>query len=380
MSAFNAACMLLFPSIGFVALAIGLLARRYSLAALVIGLIGLSSLAAAAAFITTSGRPQSQQVEKVPGTEPVPGNVVLEKGDGQHDAVSSTADAATAAEIQRLDSILQTERDQHSAADRKAAELEQDLRGARQGRSTAEAKVAVLETKLALQQSPPAKASPPDIPSIRARFEAGEQPHYSTRPAEPLIPGQKGEWYVIRLLDNGQPLAFSDRQFILPDAAKIKASIGHLRACFPSPRPDADGGCLRVARQINDRLQAPSAVSSPICRDSPTAPIHPRPSASESSSQSRTKTFQLSGPIGSAGSFVPFSVRRYPTTSIYSKIRHNRVTSARLSSCYLSTGESARNVLSQSRNWLRYSLSRARDFSLLPLSTTTYLRYSIDIS
>jgi hypothetical protein len=55
MSAFNPATLLLFPGLGLVALAIGLLSRRYTASALAIGLIGLLTLTTASTWISSAG-------------------------------------------------------------------------------------------------------------------------------------------------------------------------------------------------------------------------------------------------------------------------------------------------------------------------------------
>ena len=55
MSAFNTATVLLFPGIGLVALAIGLLSRRYSASAFTVCLIGLLTLTTASTWISSAG-------------------------------------------------------------------------------------------------------------------------------------------------------------------------------------------------------------------------------------------------------------------------------------------------------------------------------------
>src|SRR5215813_5264644 len=128
MSAFNPVTLLLFPGLGLVALAIGLLSRRYLASGLAVGLIGLLTLTTASTWISSAG--------------PISDNAELRE---------------TKAEAERLAGELDKERSRHADTQRSAAdadrrstaatariiELEENVREAQLGKAEAERRVAI---------------------------------------------------------------------------------------------------------------------------------------------------------------------------------------------------------------------------------------------
>jgi len=232
MSAFEAATLLLFPSLGLVALAIGLLARRYSRAALAVGLTGLLALTAVSTWITVAG-PAIGRVPAV-STSPHQPNPATERA-LEPGSPLPQPDLPTAV-AKRLEQELRSEQERRADAERKAAdggrtvsELTGQLREAQGGKAVVELKVADLEKRLRDLQSAPAAPTFPDLPSIRRKLSDGDPRHYTTEEERALIPGRTGSWHVIRLLQDGSEWSFDDRQFVLADPTKIKASAARLR-------------------------------------------------------------------------------------------------------------------------------------------------------
>lgn len=214
MSAFNTASLLLFPGLALVALAIGLLVRRYSASALAVGLTGLLTLALASTWITTAGP------IKVP-TERQPPNGDVERMDGELLAEQNKRAVAqrNAADADR----------KAAAATAKSAELDEKVREAQKGQGEAERRVALLEDKLrGVLPAPPAPALP-DLTEVRRKLVDGDRPYYSSQEERELIPGRRGAWYVVRLLRGGRDWTFDDRQFVVADTTEIKVSAARLR-------------------------------------------------------------------------------------------------------------------------------------------------------
>jgi hypothetical protein len=214
MSAFNTAILLLFPGLGIVALAIGLLSRRYSASALVVGLTGLLTLTTASTWISSAG-PMSDSAERREAKAEV------ERLVGElHDERSSRANS------QR--SVADADR-RANVATARTTELEEKIREAQHGKSEAERRVALLEAKLRDVQPTPSLPRPPDLQIVRRKLTDGDRPFYATQEERELIPGRRGTWYVVRLLQGGRDWSFADRQFVLSDSTEIKASMVHLR-------------------------------------------------------------------------------------------------------------------------------------------------------
>jgi hypothetical protein len=210
MSTFNTASILLFPGLALVALAIGLLSRRYSASALAVGLAGLLTLAIASTWINSVGpTTDTRQPSKLTSD-----NAELKE---------------TNAEVERLVGELGDERKRATAATASAAELEEKVRAAQDGKAEAERKVATLEAKLRDVQPTPPSPRPADLEMVRRKLADGDRPFYATEEERELIAGKKGTWYVVRLLQGGRDWNFADRQFVLSDSTEIKASTVHLR-------------------------------------------------------------------------------------------------------------------------------------------------------
>lgn len=254
MSAFNTVALLLCPGIGLVALAIGLLARRYSPSALVVGLTGLLALTTAATWIAAAGPTTyaTQRDKLMTDNEELKG-AIARKQTELEDARKQTREPEARTlptghqppniEVERLASELRTEQSNRAEAQRYAAdadrraaaatasvaELEKKVREAQNGKAEAEHRAALLDEKLRAVQLMPPAPRPPDLPSIRRKLTDGDRPYYATQAERELIPGAKGTWYAVRLLQGGRDWNFADRQFVLADATGIKASTVRLR-------------------------------------------------------------------------------------------------------------------------------------------------------
>lgn len=224
MSAFNTAILLLFPGLGLVALAIGLLSRRYSASALAVGLTGLLTLTTASTWISSAG-PMTDTTQ--------PTKLMSDNGELKE----------TKAEVERLVGELHDERSRNADSQRSAADadrrataataratgLEEKVREARHGKAEAERKVAFVEAELRDVPPTPPSPRPPDLQIVRGKLADGDRPFYATQEERELIPGRRGTWYVVRLLQGGRDWNFADRQFVLSDSTEIKASMVHLR-------------------------------------------------------------------------------------------------------------------------------------------------------
>lgn len=254
MSAFNIATLLLFPGLGLVALAIGLLARRFSRSALVVGLTGLLTLTTASTWITASGPiTDTTQIEKLttdnaklkvavagrqaelddarkrPG-EPAKVRETLTPERQSPDAKVAPNEIELAKRelteaLQKADDAAQ----RAAAATVRMVDLGEKVREAQNGRADAERRIAILEEKLRGVEPKPSPPAPQDLPSIRRKLADGDLPYYAARLERELIPGRRGAWYVVRLLRGGRDWNFADRQFALPDATEIKISATRLR-------------------------------------------------------------------------------------------------------------------------------------------------------
>ena len=241
MPASNFAIPLLFPGVGLVALAIGLLVRRYSPSAFVIGLTGLLALTSASTWIAAAGpMADTKQVDKI-----VTDNAELKRTIARQQAELEDARKPAAQPLAKAepDGELRAEQGKRAEAQRDAADAErradvaaEEVRKARNDKVEAEREVVLLNNEVALlkeklsgAQPAPPPPTPTDLTSIRRRLAEGDAPYYATREERELIPGRKGSWYLIRLLQNGRDWSFADREFVLADAMEIKASAVRLR-------------------------------------------------------------------------------------------------------------------------------------------------------
>ena len=232
MSAFNSATLVLFPALGLVALAIGLLARRYSTPALGVGLTGLLVLTSASTWITSAGPAMDTQLI---GTL----NGEISKLKSEQDALRTELDSARRRPTQsQLDEAQRTAAVAIAQATEMAGHrrgLQRDLDAEKDKHADAQRRTTIAEARLVelgreaqgrrTQEAPP----PPNPEIIRRRLIAGDRQHYTVDDERQLISGYKGNWYVVRLLQRSRPLTFADRQFVLTDASGIKDSIVRLR-------------------------------------------------------------------------------------------------------------------------------------------------------
>ena len=250
MYAFNTAALLLFPGLGLAALAIGLLARRYSASALTVGLTGLLALTTASTWITTAGPVGGPQVGKPETVKPKEKTGNQEGGPddaskrGPEPATKSEPELKQAlAEKMQLTATLQAEQNKRADAERagreaertaaaaaaRAAELEAKVREAQHSKAEAEREARRLQDELTKVRPAPPPPIPPDPGGIRRKLVEGDRRHYTTRDEHDLLPGREGAWYVVRLLKDGATWEFADRQFVLADATEINASAARLR-------------------------------------------------------------------------------------------------------------------------------------------------------
>lgn len=251
MSAYDLAVLLLFPGLGLVALAIGLLARRYSAAVLALGLTGLLALATASSFIAIAGGPatdtaqlgrlmrengelkdviarQQREIDAMPKAAALPAqdpNAGPRDGDTARPGGVPEAQGRRAAAEPDASGSGQPA----SALAARAAELEACLRDSRNAQAEAERRQAALEERLRDAAPRPAPRQDPDPGAIRRKLDDGDPLFYATNSERELIPGRRGSWHVVRLLRSGKAWEFADRQFALPDAAEIKAGVVKLR-------------------------------------------------------------------------------------------------------------------------------------------------------
>lgn len=205
---FDTATVLLFPGLGLVALAIALLSRRYSASALTVGLIGLFALTTASTWISSAG----------PMTETA-----------RPSELDNAELREAKARVERLVGELRDERTRTTAATGRATELDEKVREAQHGKAEAQRTVALLEAKLRDVQPTPPSPGPPDLQIVRGKLADGDRPFYATQEVRELIPGRRGTWYVVRLLQGGKDWNFADRVFVLSYLTEIKASVVHLR-------------------------------------------------------------------------------------------------------------------------------------------------------
>jgi hypothetical protein len=200
MAASTIAAVVIFASIGLVALALGLLARRYSGRALAIGLIGLLALTTASTWMTYAGpNTSAQNKELLSSREQIKGlEGRIESGRAELDKAQQEV-AKAKAEAEQLRAELQDQR----------------------------AEVGELRKKLSEAQLPP--PSPPQpVPTpinseLRRKLASRiDTPFYTSQPLEQrtLVAGLTGSWYVIRPKLGGKSLVFADGQFRLPEAVQ----------------------------------------------------------------------------------------------------------------------------------------------------------------
>lgn len=266
MSAFNTATLLLFPGLGLVALAMGLLSRRYSVSACAVGLTGLLTLTTASTWISSAGSMMpAVGLDKLRSeNEKLMSDLDRLNAELRDERKLGTTRAAeleeTKAEVERLKDKLGDEHSRATGANARAAGLGEKLSEAERGKAAADSKLTLLEDELRRVKRPPA---PPDLEAVRDKLAQGDQRFYATRAERELIPGRRGTWYVVRLLQDGREWSFPDRLFVLSDPAKIKTSMAHLRDDVLDPLSKAGKHWRLFVRGAADARR----VAGPVARE-----------------------------------------------------------------------------------------------------------------
>jgi len=226
---FSAAPIVVFTSLGLVALGLGLLVRRYSTFALAIGLAGLLALTTSLTWITYAGlgvatgnrelersRELTQELEKlVKAAQSESDRAGRDLAAARTQLAEAQQDVDKAkGEAGRLTETLWSQQAKLAA---KVAELEKKL-------SETIAKVAELEKKLSVAIA--------HVALRRKLADRLDTPFYTSQPLEQraLVAGLTGSWYVMRLKLDGKPFIFADGQFRMPEAVqKVKESMLQLQ-------------------------------------------------------------------------------------------------------------------------------------------------------
>jgi Skp family chaperone for outer membrane proteins len=231
-SSTTSATLVIFASLGLVALAMGLLARRYSATALTIGLAGLLALTTASTWIAYAKPENAVPVINTLKSEIARLNKELH---GAREPIQELEKRIEA--LQRKNNDIQKEL---STAQAEKARARQDadkangkIEGLTKELTATRAKVAELE-----KQRPPPKVAPID-PGIRGKLDGRVvTPFYTAEPLQQraLVAGRTGRWYVMRLKLDDKPFVFADRQFRMPETMQqIKESVLHLRTDILAP-------------------------------------------------------------------------------------------------------------------------------------------------
>lgn len=225
------ASVALFASLAVVALALGLMARRYSMGVLAVGLAGIAVLTGSSIRMQQENvRLVADAAKTVPQREPSEGK----KPGGEPCPVVAQPQICPGIErIAALEGELSSAREranqvaaQREAIAAKFSEAEKDLKAA-----TGE--IERLEKQLAISAAVGQRA-------LRDRLASRQDTtSYVIEPmaASELVAGLKGAWYVVRLKGaNGRPLAFDDRQFSSPtQLPALIANAGRLDADVLAP-------------------------------------------------------------------------------------------------------------------------------------------------
>ena len=234
MSGFNIAIIVVFASIGLIALALGLLARAYSPGALVTGMAALLALTTASTWIAMAWPEAQSTIADAPAADK-PINAITsgdsqallerEKREGDQARRELASAKQKAAFLETEAARLTADRDAERARSNQA---ERDAVTARTKAAEFEKKVADLEAIIngantATATRLPAIASANGSKSLRGKLNIPlNTPFYSSkRLTEPqLVAGLKGSWYVMRLKRGDGPMVFADRKFEIPDAVQ----------------------------------------------------------------------------------------------------------------------------------------------------------------
>jgi hypothetical protein len=231
-SADTIATVVVFTSLGLVALALVLLVRRYSASAFVIGLVGLLALTTSATWFASAESGVDPQVLDSLKTELATEKKGLQKSRERIREIEKRETdqiaRALAAEAQRNKAQREAERERAKAKAMKTALLAEEAEHAKSISKVAELENKLLGTtpqQLPLSQMPgsPQEPGSPNKPGILSRKFANSfgTPFYTLQPLErSLISGLTGSWYVVRLKIGGNPIDFADGKFRMPEAVQ----------------------------------------------------------------------------------------------------------------------------------------------------------------
>jgi hypothetical protein len=222
--------VVIFASLGLVALSLALLARRYSASAFAIGLVGLLVLTTVSTW-NTYARPETDVQDRREEREiqrPHERIQELEKRGEAREAENDQLRTSLAAAQSRLDEV-----------DRLIAKQNRDLEAAHSERDDAkrERDVAIAELENKRQQSL-LPLRQPEVPAIdrervrRILENRLDTPFYTSQPLpqRALVAGLTGSWYVVRLKLGDKPLTFADGQFRMTEAVQgVKESAQELQ-------------------------------------------------------------------------------------------------------------------------------------------------------
>lgn len=230
MSALSIATFAMFSGLGLVALALVLMARRYTLPALVIGLSGLLPLTASAAWVVRAWPANNVQTES---------DMVeaLRREIADLKAQTARKDADLEAERQKgaeAESERQALLKRANEQERRATELQRqadDLATQLEPRERESVAVSVKPVEPPRSSPEPTRLREGDAAYMQSLISKRiETPHYSVEPLgqRELVAGLNGHWYVLRLRLNGEPLVFPDRRFRLDPGDALRKTMEHL--------------------------------------------------------------------------------------------------------------------------------------------------------
>lgn len=266
----NSGAFLLFPGLGLVAVAFVLLARRYSTSALGVGLAGLLTLTTASTWVI-SGGPNTASTGGLGGIiEEL--RARIDDGDKrvlaaeqrvlELDQLKGQLEAAQSKRKEAESKTADSEKE-HLVATFRIAGLNEKLDAAEKAKVAAESQVAVLEDKLRNVTVLPLPPKPPDLQRVRRVLAEGLRPFFLTQDERELVPGRKGSWHIVRLLMGGEEWRFADREFVLSDAERLKASATQFRDEVLLPLDQVNTHWTLFVRGAAD----PRRVTGPTGRD-----------------------------------------------------------------------------------------------------------------
>jgi hypothetical protein len=229
MTASTIAAVVVSAGLGLVALALGLLARRYSGHALAIGLIGLLGLTTATTWIISTALDSAGQNKELLSLREQARALERQLEKAKAELGKAQQEAATAnAEVEALRVELQDQRADRGKSQQEAEKSKAAAERLREDLQEERAKVAMLEKKLLLAQqtrssTPQSAPSVVDSGDLRRRLDNRiDTPFYTLQPMEQraLVAGLTGSWYVVRPKLAGKPIVFADGQFRLPGAVQ----------------------------------------------------------------------------------------------------------------------------------------------------------------